>query len=139
MRYQPQSFVADKPMSEINTTPMIDVMLVLLIMMMLSLPMRTHKLPIELPSTAAVAGKSPVIHRLSLDSVGSPSWDGVAITPASLDKKLVEMVSDPAKPVLQMQTDAATPYVRFDETLGAVRRAGIEQIGFVGNEAFLAL
>ena len=136
MRYHPQAFASDKPMSEINTTPIIDVMLVLIVMMLLSLPMQTHKLPIELPQAGLGSGKPPVVHKLTLDAAGSVRWDGKAITTAQLDKKLAEMAKDPAIPVLQMQTHAATPYVRFNQVLGAVRGAGVGQIGFVGNDAF---
>ncbi len=139
MRYQPKAFVADPVMSEINTTPMIDVMLVLMIMFMLSLPGPTHKLPIDLPSGQSAAKLPPVTHLLALDSVGGTSWDGAAMNNIQLAERLAEMARDPTKPVLQMQSDAATPYVRFDETLSAVRKAGITQIGFVGNEAFRGL
>ncbi len=138
MRHQIPAFAAHQPMADINTTPMIDVLLVLMIMLMLSLPMPTHKLPVDLPA-GANAGKPPVTHRLVLDAQGRLSWDGVSIGNTELASRLSAMAKDPARPVLQMQSDAATPYIRFDEALMAVRRAGISQIGFVGNEAFRGL
>ena len=136
MRYQPHVIASDKPISEINTTPIIDVMLVLIVVMLLSLPMQTHKLPIELPQAGPAVGKPQLVHKLALDAAGSVRWDGKTITTAQLDKKLAELAKDPAIPVLQMQTHAATPYVRFNQVLGAVRGAGVGQIGFVGNDAF---
>jgi biopolymer transport protein ExbD len=138
MRHQIPAFAADQPMADINTTPMIDVLLVLMIMLMLSLPMPTHKLPVDLPG-GSNAGTPPVTHRLMLDAQGRASWDGVLIGDGELAARLTAMAIDPGKPVLQMQSDAATPYVRFEEALAAVRRAGISQIGFVGNEAFRGL
>jgi biopolymer transport protein ExbD len=139
MRYQPNAFALEQPISEINSTPLIDVMLVLLVMLLLSLPMATHKLPVELPGAGAAAGPPPPVHRLTLDARGTASWDGIPVTGAELGEKLSAFVADPARPVLQMQADAATPYVRFDETLGAVRRAGVETLGFAGNDAFRGL
>ncbi len=124
-----------EPMCVINTTPMIDVMLVLLVMMILSLPMRTHKVGIDLPQ-AASSGAPPVTHRLTLDANGAAAWDGVSVTRAALATKLSAHVADPAQPALLMQVDGRTSYDRFDHVLAQVKQAGVERLGFAGNEAF---
>jgi biopolymer transport protein ExbD len=122
-------------MCVINTTPMIDVMLVLLVMMILSLPMRTHKVGIELP-TGASGGTPPVTHHLTLDRFGTAAWDGIIVSGAGLNDKLAAHAADPAQPVLVMQVDAATSYDRFDHVIAAVKQAGVDRLGFAGNDAF---
>jgi biopolymer transport protein ExbD len=122
-------------MSEINTTPLIDVMLVLLIMMILTVPITYHKVPVDLPQGRA-DGTPPPVHRITLDAQGGLSWDGAAISEAALPARLAALKADPALPVLHLKTDAETPYVRFDETVATIQRAGIERLGLVGNEKF---
>lgn len=125
-------------MSEINTTPLIDVMLVLLIMMILTIPIMYHKVPIDLPGGEGNRVLPPV-HRLAIDARGNLSWDGESISTAALPARLTALRNDPAKPELHLRTDGATPYVRFDETVAAIKRAGIEKLGMIGNEQFQAL
>jgi biopolymer transport protein ExbD len=126
-----------EPMWQINTTPMIDVMLVLLVMMILSLPMQTHKVAVDLPQGKSL-GPPPVTHRLTLDAGGGVAWDGVAVSDAEMRARLAAHASDPARPALVMQTDAATPYARFDAVIAQVRQSGVDRLGFAGNEAFRA-
>lgn len=121
-----------QPFSAINTTPIIDVMLVLLIMMIFSLPPPTHEVPVDLPSAGA-GSTAPPIHRLSIAADGARMWDDVPVDAPTLRIKLVEHRADPAGPVLHMQTDPEASYERFDETLAMVRTANITKIGFVGN------
>ena len=121
------------PIAEINTTPLVDVMLVLLIMFILIVPATTHEVPVDLPSTG---GEPSPVHRLDLDAAGRLFWDGAPIRPAELDARLAAMARDPAQPVLHMNADAETRYERFDESLAAVRRAGITRLGFVGQSRF---
>jgi biopolymer transport protein ExbD len=124
-------------MSEINTTPLIDVMLVLLIMMILTVPLTTHKVPLTLPGPARTDGVPPPVHRLTLDARGSLSWDGAPIATATLPARLAALTHDPAAPTLHLQAEAETPYVRFDETLAEIQRAGITKLGLVGNDRFV--
>ncbi|MDP5279386.1 biopolymer transporter ExbD [Sphingomonas sp. DG1-23] len=117
--------------SAINVTPFIDVMLVLLIVMILSMPIATHKIPIDLP-----AGPGPVVeqqpHQLGIDKGGALFWDGRAIADAELPGLLAMMQRDTAS-VLHMNTDPEARYARFDGVLAVVKRAGVERLGFVGN------
>ncbi|MFM9851523.1 MAG: ExbD/TolR family protein [Sphingomonadaceae bacterium] len=123
----------DLPICEINTTPMIDVMLVLLIMLMLTLPRPTHKVAIDLPSANGKAAVPPPVHRLSISETGSYSWDGAPLTAAALPTTLRAFAADPRAPILHLETNQNTTYDRFDHTLALVKRAGITKIGFVGN------
>lgn len=124
---------ASDPVPQMNTTPLIDVLLVLLVILIITIPVQSHKLPIDLPP-AGKASAPPVIHRLSLAADGTTRWDGNAIDEATLIASLTAMKKDPARPLLQMIVDAETAYVRFDRTLAIVKREGITKLGFVGNE-----
>jgi biopolymer transport protein ExbD len=123
-----------QPISEINTTPLVDVMLVLLIMFIITIPVAQHKLPIDLPANGD--GAPPTVHRLDLDAAGRLFWDGAAIGGSELRQRLQTFAADPSDPVLQMNADPETRYERFDETLAAVRRAGITRLGFTGQARF---
>lgn len=122
-----------QPISAINTTPIIDVMLVLLVMMILSLPAPTHKIPIDLPTPGSAAGAPPPIHRIDIAATGALSWDGAMVSAVALDARLAAFARDPARPQLHIATAAETPYFAFNRALAQVKRAGIERIGFVGN------
>jgi biopolymer transport protein ExbD len=119
------------PFSGINVTPFIDVMLVLLIVMILSIPAMTHKVPIDLPNGPPSGGvETP--HKLAIDRGGALYWDGKPIGDAVLPSALAALKADP-QGVLHMQTDPEARYERFDSVLAVVKRAGIERLGFVGN------
>lgn len=117
------------PFHSINVTPFIDVMLVLLIVMILSIPIFTHKVPVDLPQEGR---KSPSVehpHKLAIAADGALFWDGRGIADASLPGLLAAAGSD----VLHMQTDPDARYDRFDTVLAEVKRAGITRLGVVGH------
>ena len=123
-----------QPIADINTTPLVDVMLVLLIMFILVIPVANHKLPVDLPVNRD--GAPPTVHRLDLDAAGRLFWNGAPIGAAELTRRLQAFAADPTEPALHMNADAETRYDRFDETLAAVRRAGITRLGFAGQNRF---
>ena len=125
-----------QPIAEINTTPLVDVMLVLLIMFILVIPVTSHKVPVDLPQAGPTPPAPPPAHRLDLDAAGRLYWDGQAIAAAELTPRLAALAADPAQPVLHMNAHDETRYERFDETLAEVRRAGIARLGFVGQQRF---
>lgn len=128
------AFRHPEPMSAINVTPFIDVLLVLLIMLILTIPMATHKLPVDLPTDGGtISPQKP--HQLAIAQNGALSWDGRAIGDAELPGLLQAMRRDPAT-ALHMRTDPEARYERFDEILAVVKLAGVERLGFVGNRAF---
>jgi biopolymer transport protein ExbD len=133
MRYQVKTHQDAGVICDINTTPMIDVLLVLIVMLIITLPAQNHKIAVDLPTSLASDAPPPPVHRLAITSTGSYLWDGAALTAASLPITLKAHVADPLAPVLELQTDPAAPYVTFDETLAVVKRAGVTKIGFVGN------
>lgn len=133
MRRPPYLPQTHEPFMAINTTPMIDVMLVLLIMMIMSLPKPTHQIPVELPAAGAGVGAPPPVNRLSITDGGNYLWNDTPVSAAQLEAKLGAARTDSRQPVLHMQTSPLAPYNRFDQTLAMVKKAGIEKIGFVGN------
>lgn len=127
---------APEPISTINTTPLIDLMLVLLIMFIISVPVATHKVPLDLPAPSPIRRDPAPFHRLSLDAAGAFHWDGRAIADPQLSPLLARLAADASGPELQIHVDAETRYRRVDETLATIRRAGVVRLGFVGNERF---
>lgn len=124
-----------QPISQLNITPLIDVLLVLLVMMMLSIPIALHKVSIDLPS-GGPTDKPAVIHTLRLNSAGTALWDGEAVTDTLLKTRLSEIARDPDLPQLHFATDGQARYERFDHVIAIVKRSGVQKIGFVGNQAF---
>jgi biopolymer transport protein ExbD len=123
------------PFSTINTTPMIDVMLVLLIMFIISLPLTTHSVKINLPPDGIIQ-KEPETHRLSLDSDSRVTWDGAPITEAALPARLAAFRSEGPDDFLLFRAEAETRYEDFDRVLAHVKRAKVERLGFDRNDRF---
>jgi biopolymer transport protein ExbD len=124
----------EEPISAMNMTPLIDVMLVLLVMLIITLPMTLHKVDVDLPFDGPPTDREPVTQKLVLSANGTTFWNGAAIDEASLTKEL--QAAGAAKDDLEFQTEANARYERFDELIALVKKSGVKQIGFVGNNAF---
>ncbi len=124
-----------QPIAAINITPLIDVMLVLLIMMILTLPMMTHKVSVDLPTPSKTPMPPLPTHRLDIASSGALTLDGVAIAEADLPARL-QAIREDKDSVLTINPDAASRYVVFDRVLATIKRNGISRLGFVGNAQF---
>lgn len=128
---------AHMPAPELNTTPLIDIMLVLLIMFIVTIPLPTHKVPLDLPQAGPpIARPEPAVHRLDLTAAGTLAWDGTALKDSELSGRLQALKNDPTAE-LHMRTDGAAPYARFDQVLATVHKAGIERLGMVDNARFV--
>ena len=125
------------PMSEMNTTPLIDVMLVLLIMYIITVPMQTHQVEVALPG-----GEPPKIvverlrNELGLSATGQLSWNGRPITDAQLAGALGQVAAMADQPEVHFRPDAASLYERVDQVLGIAAHSGAARFGFVGNEQY---
>ena len=137
VKWKPRPIVVPDVPPTINTTPLIDLMLVLLVMLIMSMPVANHRMPLKLPAPDPGSRTPPPSHRLDIDAGGRLSWDGRPIADAELGPRLARMAADPAQPLLQFAAAAETRYERVDETLAVVLRARITRMGFVGNEDFL--
>lgn len=133
---------SDAPMAEMNTTPLIDVMLVLLIMFIITIPIQSHAVRIDLPGKATATEPiaiDPVKNRLTVDAQGVVRWNGAAMDRLTLRQTLVRSVATrPSEPELQFEPTADARYVMVDELLADIRRAGVTRMGFVGNERYAA-
>ena len=136
-RYPAYAVPVDTPINALNTTPLIDVMLVLLVMMIIAIPTMTHSVRIQIPTGSAPPEVMPNIHQLKLEANGAISLDGSPATLDSLAGRLAPIKADPAS-VLQLSASGETRYEEYDRLLAVVKRAGIERMGMVGNEAFAA-
>lgn len=131
-RHRP-AFVDTPPMASMNMTPLIDVLLVLLVMMILTVPLVTHEVPLDLPQPGPPPSAPAITHRLDLDARGALAWDGTALATAALPARLATMQREPGA-VLQVAAAADARYERFDQTLATIKRAGVTRLGFVGND-----
>ena len=127
-----------EPMVEMNTTPLIDVMLVLLIMFIITIPIQTHAVKIDLPQNAPPSDSviDPVKNKVAIDAGGVITWNGSPIDLLTLRLYLQQSLRLPVEPELQFQPDAQTRYVVVDSVLAEIKRAGVTKLGFVGNEQY---
>ena len=127
-----------EPMVEMNTTPLIDVMLVLLIMFIITIPIQTHAVKIDLPQNAPPSDSviDPVKNKVAIAAGGVITWNGSPIALLTLRQYLQQSLRLPVEPELQFQPDAQTRYVVVDSVLAEIKRAGVTKLGFVGNEQY---
>jgi biopolymer transport protein ExbD len=134
---------SEGPMMEINTTPLIDVMLVLLIMFIITLPPATHAVKIDLPTECAPNCPPPplikptknVLYVAPNDAI---LWNGAPVALSQLQGMLeASQTMDPI-PELHLQPDPAARYETVDQVLASTKRANVSKMGFVGNEAYRA-
>lgn len=122
------------PLSEINVTPLVDVMLVLLIIFMVAAPLMTVGVPVQLPKTAAPKvsqPKQPVV--VTISDQGQPFLDKEPLAPESVMPRLRELASaDPTQAVL-VRGDRAVPYGRIVEVMGQINAAGFSKVSLVAQ------
>ena len=120
------------PMSEINTTPLVDVMLVLLIIFMITAPLLTHSVKIDLPTaSSAPTVETPDTITVSLNADGQLFWNDDAIDKATLDLRLADAAHQQPQPELHLRADKDTRYAAIAELMAAARQAGVQKLGFV--------
>jgi biopolymer transport protein ExbD len=128
----------NEPMMDMNTTPLIDVMLVLLIMFIITIPVQTHAVKIDLPvpTDNAASNVDPVKNKVMIDSAGTITWNGTPVDLAQLSVFLDQTKALPVEPELQIQPDPYARYLVVDNVLAVVKRSGVGKLGFVGNEQY---
>ncbi|MFA7597238.1 MAG: biopolymer transporter ExbD [Novosphingobium sp.] len=130
-----------EPMMEMNTTPLIDVMLVLLIMFIITIPVATHSVDIDLPS-----GQNPpnsavidtVKNKVVLTSDNKVLWNGEAVNTGQLVTLLKDSMALPVEPELQFQPEADASYDLSARVMNIIKGSNVTKFGFVGNEQYAA-
>jgi biopolymer transport protein ExbD len=129
-----------EPMMDINMTPLIDVMLVLLIMFIITIPIQTHAVKLDLPvdqPNAPPPPIDPIKNKVVITANGQILWNGTAVNPQQLRQYLeVSQQMNPI-PELHLQPEPEARYELVDEVLAITKRAHVEKMGFVGNEAYM--
>jgi len=125
-------------MIDINTTPLIDVLLVLLVMLIITIPMQTHAVKLDLPrANTPPAAVQPQVVTVDIDFDGTILWNGVVVPDrASLDAQLSAAAAEATQPELHVRPDRLTDYKYVAEVLAAAQRLGVRKIGIVGYEQF---
>jgi biopolymer transport protein ExbD len=129
----------EEPIGEMNTTPLIDVMLVLLVMFIITIPIQTHAVKIDLPANSQTPPDNPIkpdINKLAIDASGAVLWNGSAIDLVTLRQYLDSTKVMTPEPELHVQPDAQARYDIVDQVLAVVKKSEITKLGFVGNEQY---
>lgn len=127
-----------QPMSDINVTPLVDVMLVLLVIFIITAPLMASRLALELPKAAApvaAAAEPSAFVLISLDAQGQTYWGDEAVDAAALGQRLQEAARRDPSTEVQLRADTAVPYGRVVQLIGLAQTAGLSRIGFVADPA----
>ena len=129
----------DAPMMDINTTPLIDVMLVLIIMLIITIPIQTHAVKMNMPvGPSAAPPRPPEIIRIDVDFDGTVGWNGVIVADrAELENKLAQVAALPDQPEVHLRPNKLVSYKVVAMVMASAQRLGVTKIGLVGNEQFM--
>ena len=127
------------PMMEMNMTPLIDVLLVLLIMFIITIPIQTHAVKVDLPVNSKNQPQNPVDpqkNKISIDAAGTVAWNGSPVDEVTLRQYLDQSAGMTPEPELHFQPDPESKYEVVDRTLAVIKRSAITKLGFIGNEQY---
>lgn len=127
----------DAVMGEMNTTPLIDVMLVLLIMFIITIPIQTHAVKLDLPPpNNTPSNVDPVFNQVDIDFLNNIYWNKQEVDMPTLQSYMKQSVAMPTEPELRLRPEALARYEVVDKVMAMAQQAGIAKMGFVGNEAY---
>jgi biopolymer transport protein ExbD len=122
------------PMSEINTTPLVDVMLVLLVIFIITAPLLTHAVKIDLPQASSQPlPEKPEVISVSIDGGGKMYWNDAPIVEGELAVKLQQIAKQEPQPELHIRADKETRYQILAEVMADAQNAGVTKLGFVSE------
>src|ERR1051326_462764 len=131
----------DEVMVEMNTTPLIDVMLVLLVMLIVTIPIQTHAVKLDLPQAQNPPPPQPVqpeVVDLEIDFDGTPIWNGTPVpSRGQLDKFLQDTANKVPQPEVHLRPNRLAKYDVVARTLADAQRLGVTKIGFVGTDQYI--
>ncbi len=126
-------------MMDINTTPLIDVMLVLLIMLIITIPAQLHSVNLDMPvNTNAPKKFDPVVIKIDVNAQSVVNWNGKPIASrAELEQKLTEAAAVQPQPELHIRSHAKAKYEAVAGVMASAQRMGLSKLGIVGSEQFV--
>jgi biopolymer transport protein ExbD len=129
---------SDDVMIDINTTPLIDVMLVLIIMLIITIPIQTHAVKMNMPiAPSAQPPKPPEIVRIDIDFDGTIGWNGTVVQKDELINRLAQVAQIPDQPEVHLRPNKLVTYKVVAMVMANAQRLGVTKIGLIGNEQFL--
>lgn len=126
-------------MMEMNTTPLIDVMLVLLVMLIITIPIQLHSVDLNLPTgKAPPAAVEPEVVRIEVDFDGSVLWNGQVLADRqALENRLADKAVQSVQPEIHLRPNKLVDYDQVAAVLASAQRLGLKRIGIIGNEQFI--
>ena len=126
-------------MGEMNTTPLIDVMLVLLVMLIITIPIQLHSVDLNLPSGKAPPSTTkPEIVEIDVDFDGTVLWNGEPVPDrAALEAKMTAAAAQPLQPEIHLRPNRLAKYERVASVMASAQRLGLKKLGMVGNEQYI--
>jgi biopolymer transport protein ExbD len=126
-------------MVDINTTPLIDVMLVLLIMLIITIPIQTHAVKLNMPvGTPPPPASPPEIVNIDVDFDGTVLWNGVVVPDRpALEARLEQAAAQPVQPEVHLRPNKLVTYKDVAGVMASAQRLGITKLGLVGNDQFM--
>jgi biopolymer transport protein ExbD len=125
-------------MVDINTTPLIDVMLVLLIMLIITIPIQTHAVKLNMPvGNPPPPLEPPVVVTLDIDFDGTVTWNGETVDDAALNSRFRAAAAQPVQPEFHIRPNKLVTYKYVAHVMAAAQRDGVTKIGLIGAEQFL--
>ena len=125
-------------MVDINTTPLIDVMLVLLIMLIITIPIQTHAVKLNMPvGNPPPPPEPPVVVNIEVDFDGTILWNGDQVDRPTLDAKFANAAAMPVQPEFHLRPNKLVTYKHVAHVMAAAQRLGVTKIGLIGAEQFL--
>ena len=128
----------DEPMIEMNMTPLIDVMLVLIIMLIITIPIQNHAVNMNLPvGTPPPPTRPLVVVTVDVAGDGTVSWDNIVIPDrAQLESRFAQVAAQPDQPEIHLRPDKRVAYKSVAAVMAIAQRLGVSKIGLTGNEQF---
>lgn len=122
----------DAPMSEINTTPLVDVMLVLLIIFIMTIPVMNHAVKLDLPHAANQPNDvKPETINVSIDAAGQVYWNNEVLDQSQMLSRIADAAKVTPQPELHLRADRLTPYEKVAQVMAAAQSGGLTKMGFV--------
>lgn len=137
MAYAVRRIPQPRLISDINTTPLIDVMLVLLIMLILTIPIATQSLEVDLPRPGTAPLKPDLaINKVVVTTGGQILWNGTAMSQRQLENELAAAAALKPQPLIQFEPEAQASYNLSAEVIRSIKFSGTKKFAFVGNERY---